>query len=498
MSKNDDSDTPSCMVCMEPFTNKKKAVVCPKCDNQADDDDNDTMRACTECTKRYLLDNKNAAHCMNCKHPWNFFFLHKNFTKTWITGIYRKSRQELALDREKSMLTQALPYLEETKRKRDITNQIRELYAREKELRQEIINIRKMQRDLRILYDNPEAEIGPDATVTNKKSYMFPCPAEGCRGFIESLSWSCGICDTKVCKSCHIKREVITEGKNKGKLKQHTCKKEDIESAKEIMKSTRSCPSCHTRIFRSEGCQQMFCTNCNTAFDWVKGNIITGNIHNPHYFELQQKMGGAVLRNIRDVPCGNMSTNFIAWLQSGYRTKFTNYMGRIGEINDRITTLAEKDNMDLRVAFLLKTIPSEHDFKRAIFLRERQNEKKREERQILETFRVAVIERFNDLEALFEPTISFGTLYASLIGTSCKEDKQFTKMMQDNIKQVDIKLKELDEIMRFCNKAFNETWTALGYKAIPKIYLDCHYGSVPQVEADYNEGEDSDDENYEN
>ncbi len=50
----------------------------------------------------------------------------------------------------------------------------------------------------------------------------------------------------------------------------------------------------------------MWCTACNTPFDWNTGRKIThGRIHNPHYFEfLKAANGGVVPRDPGDIPCG--------------------------------------------------------------------------------------------------------------------------------------------------------------------------------------------------
>jgi hypothetical protein len=52
----------------------------------------------------------------------------------------------------------------------------------------------------------------------------------------------------------------------------------------------------------------MWCTSCNTAFDWISGLEVKGNnIHNPHYYEYLKTAGnGIVPRNPGDVLCGGL------------------------------------------------------------------------------------------------------------------------------------------------------------------------------------------------
>jgi len=78
-----------------------------------------------------------------------------------------------------------------------------------------------------------------------------------------------------VCKNCH---SLYKDG--------HECKQYDIETVKQILSDTKPCPKCLTRISKIEGCDQMFCVSCFTAFSWNTGHIENGKIHNPHYFEL--------------------------------------------------------------------------------------------------------------------------------------------------------------------------------------------------------------------
>ena len=51
-------------------------------------------------------------------------------------------------------------------------------------------------------------------------------------------------------------------------------------------------------------CNQMFCTNCNTGFDWRTGKIINDEIHNPHYFEWLRRTGQNINRLDRNVNNG--------------------------------------------------------------------------------------------------------------------------------------------------------------------------------------------------
>lgn len=57
-----------------------------------------------------------------------------------------------------------------------------------------------------------------------------------------------------------------------------------------------------------KNCDQMWCTQCHTAFSWRTGNIET-TIHNPHYYEWARRQG-SLPRNPDDVQCGREITHY--------------------------------------------------------------------------------------------------------------------------------------------------------------------------------------------
>jgi hypothetical protein len=52
-----------------------------------------------------------------------------------------------------------------------------------------------------------------------------------------------------------------------------------------------------------KNCDQIWCTQCQTAFSWRTGKVETGAVHNPHYYEWMRR-NGTLERNPADVQCG--------------------------------------------------------------------------------------------------------------------------------------------------------------------------------------------------
>ena len=71
-------------------------------------------------------------------------------------------------------------------------------------------------------------------------------------------------------------------------------------------------------------CNQMFCTKCNTPFDWRTGRPIHGPVHNPHYFEwIRSREGGKTETRVPEFNCNQELTNrFMATLSEYLRAKF--------------------------------------------------------------------------------------------------------------------------------------------------------------------------------
>ena len=186
-----------------------------------------------------------------------------------------------------------------------------ELREMEGKIQEEVAAIEPRYLELKEQHDTVTMELretmnlyGGRAAAAQKREFIMRCPADGCRGFL-STSYKCGTCEAWACTQCHV---------SVGKEKEcgHVCDAGMVETAKAIKEETRPCPKCGTRIFKIDGCDQMYCVmdGCHTAFSWNTGQIATGVIHNPHYLEWLKRKNGGLEREAGDIPCGGLPTTW--------------------------------------------------------------------------------------------------------------------------------------------------------------------------------------------
>jgi hypothetical protein len=135
------------------------------------------------------------------------------------------------------------------------------------------------------------------SATEERKVFTMPCSYNDCKGML-STEYKCGICDKYTCKDCH---EPLED--------EHKCNPDTVATKKAILKDTRPCPSCNARIFKIEGCDQMWCTSCKTPFSWTTGQIVPSGqrLHNPHAIEYMRLTGNTV-RAPGDLVCGGVIT----------------------------------------------------------------------------------------------------------------------------------------------------------------------------------------------
>lgn len=230
--------------------------------------------ACKNCVRTYLTTTNADPCCMKCNKTFSMAFMYENLNRSFVSKDYRGHRSRLLLERAISQLPDAMGEVErrvqvEEKKQdiADITGEIRKLQAR----------LRTHQNELWTL-ENKKAE------ETAKRKFVMGCPREDCRGFLSS-QYKCGLCNYYTCSQC-----LCVKGPVAGE--EHTCNPDDVASAELIKSQTKPCPGCGERISKIEGCDQMWCTSCHTAFSWRTGAIDTGVVHNPHFFQYQRANQG--------------------------------------------------------------------------------------------------------------------------------------------------------------------------------------------------------------
>lgn len=293
----------NCSICCEDFTSqKRKKVECNYCN----------YIACKDCFQKYIITDPTIyPKCMNCNSEFSFDFVRHNTSSSFFNKSYMNKRVQDALSREKSLLPSSQVYVERELEKRNIIKEInekqemQELYLRY--ARQISYERRILENTLRNEYSNITNGVG-----NTRRVFTLPCPVENCKGFV-SQQYKCGTCSTKICPDC---REPKLDNT-------HVCNPDHVETVKLLKSDTKQCPSCSASIYKIEGCDQMYCTSCNTPFSWSSGKIITGRIHNPHYYEYlrNRENGNPIRREQGDNPCNVPSIHSIRKIMQIFYSK---------------------------------------------------------------------------------------------------------------------------------------------------------------------------------
>lgn len=379
-------DQEDCPVCCSPFTaTVRRPVSCAHC----------AFAACTRCVKTFLTSTPTDPSCMNCHRVWNREFIDTHLTRSWREGELKLHREKLLFDRERSLLPATQPDVEIELQKRAYAAEIEQISVKRAALQAElaVLDDEIIRRQYFILRGvergtTPEAE-----TKKERRQFVAACPAEDCRGFL-STAYKCGTCSTQFCSDC---REPQMEG--------HSCDPALVETMKAIAKDSRGCPRCGMAISKVSGCDQMYCTACDTAFSWTTGKVVEGVIHNPHYYERMKALKGAVPRAAGDLggaaACNGWPTYhtlprevqqnsfLISMLQAAIHVEQV-------ILQEMPTEATVTNNTDIRVRYLLKEY-DEKKLKQTLQQRDRKRQRTIEIRAPLELFVIMIMEFFVEI-----------------------------------------------------------------------------------------------------
>jgi len=345
-----------CQVC---FDNVKSdnSLTCCFCENVL----------CKNCITNWMTEKK-AFTCPLCNKLFTRHFIVSHFGKAFMRK-FNVVEKEMLLVREKLMIPEYSKFLhipeQIEQRKKELATvhteymEYRKMNIKELNENDELQNLlgeNFKKRDLERFYIRQETIIKDDisaleniiingrldtqattSTTTTTIKPICPCPFNECKGYVRDNDYKCCICEKEICKKCYI---------NINKDEEHTCKKEDIETVEQILKESKPCPTCGTRISKTEGCDQMFCIMCDTAFSWNTGAIDKGRIHNPEYYRKLREKNIEIPREQGDNPCANRNIRDGYVLLSTYvrnavlDNKIAKYIGCINtRILDKLTSL---------------------------------------------------------------------------------------------------------------------------------------------------------------
>ena len=272
----------TCPICLEKYNKALKSEV--KCHF-----DDCNYSACKECTRTYLTGTVKEPHCMKCRKKWDLEFTKNELNASFMQKEYKTHRQTILADRTIAQIQEYYPAAIQMSQKRKEDAAVKVVQDEINKLHDQINEQYKKINAIRMAAAPPKLN-----DATEKRKFVMPCQTGGCRGML-STAYKCDLCEKFTCSKCF---ESIVGDKDA-----HTCDPNSVETAEEIRKNTRPCPNCGCRISKIDGCDQMWCIECKTAFSWSKGTVEVGTVHNPHYFQWMRQNGGVPRTDMPGIGC---------------------------------------------------------------------------------------------------------------------------------------------------------------------------------------------------
>lgn len=417
---------------------------------------------CKTCVREYLRTSTALPKCMGCGAAFQQNYLVAHLNRSWVNDGLKPTMKQTLVNAELAKMPATLPFAEaEMERRRlsklneeyqtrinkltiQVTRYNNAMVANRFRMRGEAVPARFLN-DL-VREDNGGAAVREDT----KKKFIMACPNGDCKGFL-STAYKCALCSKFTCPDCI----VVIDG-------EHACIESDKLSAEMIKKETRPCPTCGERIFKVNGCDQMYCTavnegsRCETVFSWDTGAIqLGGTVHNPHYYEIS-RLNGEMPRNVGDMPCGGLPDirRLIAVLerlnaQETRHRAFVTYQ-RIAEHSTHVLDVLRNrlrvtgDTRDLRVKYLLKDITLD-------VLRDRVYKENRDHGKTIDLYHISELINVSGVEAYVE--ICRGLPSVATLNQLLEATPDVGHQL---IEGVETRLNELDKIRVYCNEQLKQ------------------------------------------